>query len=144
MVSGRLECMRSAFKITRPGFKIIRPGFKPEPPGRNKPQILKTNPGSREPLDFKEGPPNSQDALNKFSKTDSIEEAPTKPGPTLAFSRAHLFLEQLHLLFLAVFGLSCPKFHQAPSSHQAAAKLATRYQTRGRRWDLEPGLGTAV
>ena len=30
MVSGRLEWMRSAFKITRSGFKIIRPGFKPE------------------------------------------------------------------------------------------------------------------
>ena len=40
MVSGRLE-FRTAFEILRPGFKFIRPGFKPEPPGRNKPQILK-------------------------------------------------------------------------------------------------------
>ena len=44
MVSGRLEWMRSACKMTRSGFKIIRPGFKPEPPGRNKPQIKKKNP----------------------------------------------------------------------------------------------------
>ena len=68
MVSGRSEWMRSAFKITRSGFKIIRPGFKPEPPGRNKPQIPKKLGRIREPFDFKEGPPNSQDVLNNSTK----------------------------------------------------------------------------
>ena len=33
MVSGWLEWMRSAFKITRSGLKIIRPGFKPRDQG---------------------------------------------------------------------------------------------------------------
>ena len=64
MVSARSEWMRSAFKITRSGFKIIRPGFKPEPPGRNKPQILEKKSGFREPFVFKEGLPNSQGLLN--------------------------------------------------------------------------------
>ena len=67
MVSGRLEWMRSAFKITS-GFKIIRPSFKPEPPGRNKPQVFKKIAGFREPFDFKEAPANSQGILNKSAR----------------------------------------------------------------------------
>ena len=56
MVSGRLEFRRSAFEILRPGFKFIRPGFKPEPPGRNKPQILKQNSDFGTRLTLKETP----------------------------------------------------------------------------------------
>ena len=68
MVSGRSEWMRSAFKITRSGFKIIWPGFKPEPPGRNKPQTLKTNSGFRGRFVFIAGVPNSQHVLNNLAK----------------------------------------------------------------------------
>ena len=76
MVSGRLEWMRPAFKIPRSGFKIIRPGFKPRDQGiqirslraETSPKSFKKNAGFWEPLDFKEGPPNNQDALNNSAK----------------------------------------------------------------------------
>ena len=73
MVSGRLEWMRSA--LTRPGFKIIRPGFKPEPPGRNKPQILKKNSGFRGRFVSIAGVPNSQHVLNN-SASLSLKRGP--------------------------------------------------------------------
>ena len=79
MVSGRLEWMRSAFKITRSGFKIIRPGFQPEPPGRNKPQILQKDSGFRAPLVCKEGLPNSQGVLNNSAKLSSKGGLNPKP-----------------------------------------------------------------
>ena len=71
MVSGRLEWIRSAFKITRPGFELIRPGFMAEA----SPKPLNKNSGFREPFAFKEGLPSSQGVLNNSAKL-SLKRGP--------------------------------------------------------------------